>query len=220
MHAVAREHADAEGEGLVVARELRRAVLRAGALALGDLEPQVGVREVRQAARGLVNALLDERRDGIDEVDARSVSCQNGSTRTVSPAATSPRSSSSTMRQLPAAIEERMPEPCGPVVRASQRPLLPLQDAALELAAALPLAHRLDRRRLGGVGKEAPPAGQLEDRRTQEEHEREHRGDRIARQAEEVRRLIRPNASGRPGCIATCQKSIAPISPSTSFTRS
>ena len=31
---------------------------------------------------------------------------------------------------------------------------------------------------------------------------------------------IRPNASGRPGCIATCQKSIAPISPSTSLTRS
>ena len=32
--------------------------------------------------------------------------------------------------------------------------------------------------------------------------------------------LIRPKASGRPGCIATCQKSIAPISASTSLTRS
>src|SRR5213592_2881352 len=31
---------------------------------------------------------------------------------------------------------------------------------------------------------------------------------------------IRPTASGRPGCIATCQNSIAPISSRTSLTRS
>jgi hypothetical protein len=29
-----------------------------------------------------------------------------------------------------------------------------------------------------------------------------------------------PKASGRPGCIATCQKSMVPSSPSTIFTRS
>src|SRR5207302_8462523 len=64
---------------------------------------------------------LHHRRQGVDEIDG-DAGHQNGSISTVSPAATSPRSSSSTIRQLPATIEERIPEPCGPVVRASQRP--------------------------------------------------------------------------------------------------
>ena len=44
-----------------------------------------------------------------------------GSTDTVSPAATSPRSSSITTKQLASVIEVRMPEPWGPVVRTSHR---------------------------------------------------------------------------------------------------
>ena len=63
-HAVAGEHAGAEAEGVVVARELRRAVLRAGALGLADLEPEVGVAKVRQPPRGLVHARLAPRRRG------------------------------------------------------------------------------------------------------------------------------------------------------------
>ena len=107
--------------------------------------------------------------------------------QTVSPALTSPRSSSRTMKQLAATIEERMPEPWGPVVRTSQ-PLAGIrEDAALELAPARLLPHRLDRaaRKRGPI--ELPAARQLPERRADEEVEGEHRGDRIARQPEELR---------------------------------
>ena len=68
LHAVAREHADTQGE---VCRRRRTSACRSPlrALGLGDLEPQVRVLHVRQAARGLVHARLEERRDGIDEID-------------------------------------------------------------------------------------------------------------------------------------------------------
>src|SRR5262249_47758829 len=69
--------------------------------------------------------------------------------------------------------------PGGPRLPAA---VAPLDDAALELAPALALAHRLERGRLGGVGEQAAPPGQLEDRRAQKEHGRQHRGDPLARQ--------------------------------------
>src|SRR5262245_45601782 len=46
-------------------------------------------------------------------------------------------------------------------------PVAPLDDAALVLAPALALAHRLERGRLGGVGEQTAPPGQLVDRRAQ-----------------------------------------------------
>src|SRR5206468_4809027 len=74
--------------------------------------------------------------------------------------------------------DARALRPGGPRLPAA---VAPLDDAALELAPSLPLADRLEGGRLGGVGEEAAPPGQLEDRRAQEEHGRQHRGDRIAR---------------------------------------
>src|SRR5262249_51682290 len=68
------------------------------------------------------HARLDHRPGGIDEID-RDAGHSKSSIRTVSPTATSPRGSSSTIRQLPAVIEDRIPEPCGPVGRASQPPV-------------------------------------------------------------------------------------------------
>src|SRR5439155_23669034 len=60
--------------------------------------------------------------DQIDGDGGHRQSASKGSTVTRSPAATSPRASSSTTKQLPATIDERMPEPCGPVVQTSQSP--------------------------------------------------------------------------------------------------
>src|SRR5262249_18515182 len=113
----------AEAEGVVVAARLGAAVLGRRRLRLGDLEPHVGVGEVGQPAGSVTYDVADVPLDAIDQLDANAGHQQvNGSTMTASPTATSPRSSSNTIRQLPATIEERMPEPCGPVVRTSHPP--------------------------------------------------------------------------------------------------
>src|SRR5262249_15990262 len=60
-----------------------------------------------------------------------------GSTWTTSPAATSPRASSRTMKQLAATIDERIPEPWEPVVRTSQAPSRYVRLPALHAARAV-----------------------------------------------------------------------------------
>ncbi len=126
-HAGAGQDPDPEGEGVVVAGGLGLAVLGARELALADLDAHVGVAEVGERARVPGDEFADHRGDGLDQpgLDAvRHAAAQdtaNGSTDTVSPAAMSPRSSSITTKQLASVIEVRMPEPCGPVVRTSQR---------------------------------------------------------------------------------------------------
>ena len=66
-HAAAREHADAEREGVVVARGLGLPVLRARELALAHLEPHVGVVEVRERPGLGGDQLPHHRRDGLDQ---------------------------------------------------------------------------------------------------------------------------------------------------------
>src|SRR5215475_11759876 len=120
---IAREDADAEAHGRVLARALGVAVLRGGVLALDDLQANIGVAQMRSGARG--DEITHEGGDALDQVRVDGgghgrYRGWKGSTQTVSPVRMSPRSSSITMKQFAAVIDVRMPEPCGPVVRTSQ----------------------------------------------------------------------------------------------------
>src|SRR5262249_31411422 len=115
------------GARVVVARHALGAVLGDRVTALGHLEPQIGVDEVRQAPARIGQERGHARAGAVDQIhgqrgrgQAHSVS--KGSTVTCSPAATSPRLSPSTTKQLPATMENRRPEPCGPVVPTSPSP--------------------------------------------------------------------------------------------------
>src|SRR5215471_8416842 len=110
---IAREDADAEAHGRVLARALGVAVLQAN----------IGVAQMQSGARG--DEITHEGGDALDQVRVDGgghgrYRGWKGSTQTVSPVRMSPRSSSITMKQFAAVIEVRMPEPCGPVVRTSQ----------------------------------------------------------------------------------------------------
>src|SRR5215471_5381746 len=110
---IAGEDANAEAHGRVLAR----------ALALDDLQANVGVAQMWSGAGG--DEITHEGGDALDQVSVDGSGHGRyrgwkGSTQTVSPVRTSPRSSSITMKQFAAVIEVRMPEPCGPVVRTSQ----------------------------------------------------------------------------------------------------
>src|SRR5262249_49464764 len=120
--APAAEHAHTEGERALVTGSPAGAVLGGGRPRLDDLDPEVRVAEMSQPAASVAQQVARSLSKGLDEVDAQRRGHQNGSTTTRSPGATSPRSSSSTIRQLPATIELRMPEPWGPVVRTYQAP--------------------------------------------------------------------------------------------------
>src|SRR5712692_6293542 len=67
------------------------------------------------------------------------------------------------------------------------------QDAALEFAAARPLAHALRGHGAERGHEELAPTGELPESRPHEEVEGQHGGDRIARQAEEVRAANAPD---------------------------
>src|SRR5262249_23927166 len=128
-HRVAGQDADAKGQRRIDACTLDFAVLGGSIPALDGLEPDVGVAEVRPRPSG--DEITHHGRDALDEIrrgggghwGLRTQRGWKGSTHTVSPTLTSPRSSSMTMKQLAAVIEVRMPEPCGPVVRTSHRSL-------------------------------------------------------------------------------------------------
>ena len=130
-HAVSREDADAEAQDRVLAGALGVAVLRGRVLVLDRLEAQVGIAEVGARPGAGSHEVAHHDRHLRDEIRAdrsrhagsRAQRAWKSSTQTDSPAATSPRSSSMTMKQLAAVIEVRMPEPWGPVVRTSQRSL-------------------------------------------------------------------------------------------------
>ncbi len=72
-HAAPREHADPEGEGVVVAGGLGLPVLRARELALADLEPHVGVVEIRERPGLGGDQVPHHRGDGLDQPDLDSV---------------------------------------------------------------------------------------------------------------------------------------------------
>src|SRR5437588_10197356 len=124
--AVPREHADAGGAGVVVAAGALGAVLRGRVAAFRDLHSHIRIDEARQASRRVVEKRRHGLAGAVDQLDGEGgghrQSASNGSTVTRSPAATSPRASSRMTRQLPATIDDRMPEPCGPVVHTSQSP--------------------------------------------------------------------------------------------------
>ena len=69
QRAVARQHADAEAEGVVVAARLAAAVLGRCRFRLGDLEPHVGVGEVGQAAGAVTDDVADVRLQAVDQLD-------------------------------------------------------------------------------------------------------------------------------------------------------
>ena len=69
--AVARQDAHPEGQALVVARALGRAVLGRRPLGLAHLEAEIGVTEAREALGGVVQALLGDGLDRLDQVDAQ-----------------------------------------------------------------------------------------------------------------------------------------------------
>src|SRR5215472_8404560 len=108
---VAGEDANAEAHGRILARALGVSVLRGRVLALDDLQANVGVAQMWSGAGG--DEITHEGGDALDQVSVDGSGHGRyrgwkGSTQTVSPVRTSPRSSSITMKQFAAVIEVRM----------------------------------------------------------------------------------------------------------------
>jgi hypothetical protein len=115
-HPFAGQGPHAEGETRVGARGAAPVVLGRGRLALDDLHAHVGVGQVGQASLLAGNEIGKCASEAVDQLEPGTLAHaghgpENGSTSTSSPGATSLRSSSSTTKQLPATIEERIPDP-------------------------------------------------------------------------------------------------------------
>jgi hypothetical protein len=154
-HAISGEHADAEAEPSVLPRGPTGSVLCGRGLRLRHLHPDVGVCEMRKAPRIGDELGKDDASRSIRSTSRRSVAASTNRRR--APPAPSPGPDVALLLDHPeavsATIEERMPDPCGPVVRTSQPSPCQVKTSA-ELRRA---EHRSAAR--GAVGHEAarPP---------------------------------------------------------------